>query len=512
MLMLLRVAVPLLAASANAYSMLKLPSFHSAHQTPVRMMEDVVETYDYLVIGAGSGGMASARRAAAHGAKVAVIERSRLGGTCVNVGCVPKKVMFNAASVQELIHQASGYGFRVDGVTFSLADLKARRDAYVKRLNGIYQNNLANSDIELIEGDASFEGEKLVRVGDNLYSAANVLIAVGGRPRMPSIPGIEHGINSDGFFELEKIPKRVAVVGSGYIAVELAGILNVLGSKVDLVIRRDLPLGAMEPAIVKMLVTEMEAAGINIVKGEPSELLLAAGGYKSMVLKDGETLTGYNEVLFAIGRDPVTESLNLAAANVDCVDSGHIVVDGGSHTSADGVYALGDVIGKIDLTPVAIAAGRLLADRLFGGVAEEDTTMDYDMVPTVVFSHPPLAVQGLTEQQAIDRYGADEVKCYMTTFVNMLYSREFLIEEQFQPKTAAKIVCVGPEERVVGLHMIGLAVDEILQGFSVAIKMGATKADFDSCVAIHPTSAEELVTIPPWQAKYSRSMPDPAPA
>jgi len=317
----------------------------------------------------------------------------------------------------------------------------------------------------------------------------------------PPVEGAELAIDSNGFFELEEVPERVAVVGSGYIAVELAGILNVLGSKVDLFIRGDMPLRTMEPDVVKMLVTEMEEAGITVVRGE-SAAITEADGAKTLVCKDGQAYNGYSEILFATGRVPVTETLNLPSAGIDSNAKGHIVVDEASRTSAEDVYAVGDVIGKVDLTPVAIAAGRLLADRLFAGAAEKDTIMDYDNIPTVVFSHPPLAVVGLTEQEAIAKFGADEVTIHKSTFVNMLYSREFLYKGQFQPKTFAKIVCAGDEQRIVGLHMIGLAVDEILQGFGVAIKMGATKADFDSVVAIHPTSAEELVTIPPWQAKY----------
>jgi len=465
----------------------------------VRMAEG--NHFDYLVIGGGSGGISSARRAAAHGAKVAVIERARLGGTCVNVGCVPKKVMFNAGDVQNILHQAAGYGFNLDGYSFDFGELKKRRDAYVKRLNGIYANNLGNSGVTLIEGDAAFAGEKTVRVGDATYTADNILIAVGGTPTMPDIPGIEHGINSDGFFDLESLPARVAVVGSGYIAVELAGILKILGSEVDLLIRGERPLRGMEGAIVDQLVVEMKEEGVNFVRGEVGALS-ESGGKKTVSLKSGEELAGYDTVLFAIGRSPVTETLDLAAAGVQMNEQGIIPVGVDSRTTAPDVYAVGDVIGRVDLTPVAIAAGRLLSDRLFGGVSEAETLMDYDMIPTAVFSHPPLGVMGLTEEQAIAKHGADAVTCHTTTFVNMLYSREFLVDDMYQPKTKAKLVCVGPEQTVVGLHMIGLAVDEILQGFSVAMKMGATKADFDSAVAIHPTSAEELVTIPPWQAKY----------
>ena len=283
--------------------------------------------------------------------------------------------------------------------------------------------------------------------------------------------------------------------------------------------------------MVDVLVNEMTNAGINIVRGEV-DAIASSGGLKSVTLKDGSSREGYDEILHAIGRKPVTDSLGLDSAGISTTDRGHIVVDKASRTSAADVYAVGDVIGRIDLTPTAIAAGRLLADRLFGGADEAATIMDYDNVPTAVFSHPPLGAVGLTEAEARARHGDDAVTIHKTTFVNMLYSREcampaprarappcvlsvspharaggrrFLVEGQPQPKTFAKLVCVGDEQRVVGLHMAGLAVDEILQGFGVAIKMGATKADFDSVVAIHPTSAEELVTIPPWQAKYKLS-------
>jgi len=412
-------------------------------------------------------------------------------------------VMFNAGSIQQILHQVSGYAFEIGETKFRFSELKKRRDAYVKRLNGIYENNLGNSGVTYINGDAAFTGPKEVTVDGVAYSGENVLIAVGGTPSRPDIPGDELGIDSNGFFELEELPKKVAVIGSGYIAVELAGILKLLGSEVDLLIRGERPLKTMEASIVDQLVLEMKEEGVNFVTGEVAGITEAAGA-KSLELKSGEKLDGYDCVLFAIGRKPVTESLSLEAAGIETMRSGHICVDKAGRTSAKGVYAVGDVIGTgVDLTPTAIAAGRLLSDRLYNGVPEEETIMDYDMVPTVVFSHPPLAVMGLTEAQALERFGAEEVTVHKTTFVNMLYSREFLVDDQFQPKTKAVLVCVGKEQRIVGVHMIGLAVDEILQGFSVAIKMGATKADFDSVVAIHPTSSEELVTIAPWQAKYA---------
>jgi len=335
-----------------------------------------------------------------------------------------------------------------------------------------------------------------------------VLIAVGGKPEMPDIPGIELGMDSDGFFEMDYLPKKCAVVGSGYIAIELAGVLQALGSQVDLFIRGEMPLRTMDPDVVSLMVEEMEAAGVNWVRGEISELSGSKDGLKSATLKSGETHEGYEEVLFAIGRKPVTDTLNLGSTGVETTARGEIVVDDASLTTSPDVYAVGDIItGAIQLTPVAIAAGRLLSDRLFNGMPLEETKMDYDLVPTVVFSHPTMAVMGLTEAEAVAKYGADDVTCHKSTWVNMLYSREFLVQDGHGPKpprTRAKIVCVGKEQRVVGLHMVGLAVDEILQGFGVAIKMGATKADFDSVVALHPTSAEELVTIPPWQAKYKK--------
>jgi len=432
---------------------------------------------------------------------VAVVERERLGGTCVNVGCVPKKVMFNTGSMMQMFHQAAGYGFELGDIKFDWAEIKRRRDAYVKRLNGIYENNLGNSGVTFITGDAKFTGPKEIEVEGVSYSGDNVLIAVGGRPVLPEIPGVEHALDSNGFFQLEEVPGKTVVIGSGYIAVELAGILQLLGSDVDLLVRGEI-LKTMDHTVTDALISEMKEEGVNFVKGEMASIA-EADGKKTITLKSGETMEGYDTVLFAIGREPVTASLDLASAGIETTRSGHICVDKASRTTCDGVYAVGDVIGTgVDLTPTAIAAGRLLSDRLYGGVPEEQTLMDYSNVPTVVFSHPPLAVMGLTEEQAYAEYGEDHVTIHKTTFVNMLYSREFLVEGQFQPKTIAKLVCVGPEQRIVGLHMIGLAVDEILQGFSVAIKMGATKADFDSVVAIHPTSSEELVTIAPWQAKY----------
>ena len=388
-------------------------------------------------------------------------------------------------------------GFKIEGHSFDLKALKEKRDNYVKRLNGIYANNLGNSGVTSITGDASFVGPKEVRVGDKTYSGDNVLIAVGGTPTMPDIPGIELAVNSNGFFDFETMPKRVAVVGSGYIAVELAGIMQILGAEVDLVIRGERPLRTMEPDIVDLMVEEMSHSGINWVRGEIASISAAADGTKSCALKSGESIDGYDEVLFAIGREPVTGTLNLEAAGVEATPRGEVVVDAASRTSAEGVYAVGDVItGAIQLTPVAIAAGRLLSDRLFNGVPLEQSArtpcppvappapvrharaphspaprltrgaaraaiMDYSMVPTVVFSHPPLAVMGLTEAEAVAKHGADAVTVHKSTWVNMMYVREFLNptldEGGYMPKTRAKLICVGPEQTVVGVHMVHAA-------------------------------------------------------
>uniref|UniRef100_A0A8C0SU03 Glutathione reductase, mitochondrial n=2 Tax=Canis lupus familiaris TaxID=9615 RepID=A0A8C0SU03_CANLF len=376
-------------------------------------------SFDYLVIGGGSGGLASARRAAELGARAAVVESHKLGGTCVNVGCVPKKVMWNTAVHSEFMHDHVDYGFQSCESKFNWRVIKEKRDAYVSRLNTIYQNNLTKSHIEIIHGHAAFtcDSEPTIEVNGNKYTAPHILIATGGvpsRPQESQIPGASLGITSDGFFQLEELPGRSVIVGAGYIAVEIAGILSALGSKTSLMIRHD--------------------------KGIQTD------------------------------------------------DKGHIIVDEFQNTSVKGIYAVGDVCGKALLTPVAIAAGRKLAHRLFE--CKEDSKLDYDNIPTVVFSHPPIGTVGLTEDEAIYKYGKENVKTYSTTFTPMYHA-----VTKRKTKCVMKMVCATMEEKVVGIHMQGIGCDEMLQGFAVAVKMGATKADFDNTVAIHPTSSEELVTL-----------------
>lgn len=458
------------------------------------MMPQTVKTFDYLVIGGGSGGLGSARRASVLGAKVGIIEHGRLGGTCVNVGCVPKKVMFNTAVHAEYIHDHADYGFNVTLNNFSWETVKKSRDAYVKRLNGIYENNLTKDKVEYISGHAVFTPDGNVKVGDGVYSGKHILIACGGRPTVPNFPGSQYGITSDGFFELEDLPKKVAVIGAGYIAVELAGILNALGSKVSSLIRYDKVLRTFDSTLSEGVTDEMVKAGIELHTHTSVQEITkddATGLLTLHTLKDKKekvTLTGYDCVLLAIGRVPNTDTLGLESLGIDMDAKGHIIVDEYQNTSRPNVYALGDVCGKALLTPVAIAAGRRLAHRLFEG--QTHLKLDYDNIPTVVFSHPPIGTVGLTQEEAEAKYGKDKIKIYKSSFTNMYHA----ITTR-KTSTKMKLVCLLPNEKIVGLHILGIGCDEILQGFSVAVKMGATKQDFDDTVAIHPTASEELVTM-----------------
>eukprot|EP00211_Chloroparvula_japonica_P003284 CAMPEP_0119121180 /NCGR_PEP_ID=MMETSP1310-20130426/1930_1 /TAXON_ID=464262 /ORGANISM="Genus nov. species nov., Strain RCC2339" /LENGTH=450 /DNA_ID=CAMNT_0007110729 /DNA_START=43 /DNA_END=1395 /DNA_ORIENTATION=- len=444
--------------------------------------------FDYLVLGGGSGGIASARRAAERGAKVALFEEQRLGGTCVNVGCVPKKVMFNTAMVAETLHDATQYGFTVGETKFDWAVVKEKRDAYIKRLNGIYARNLDKSGITFVQGRASFVGPNEVEAGGQRYTGKHVLIATGGRPWIPSFDGSDLAIDSDGFFDLETQPKKVAVIGAGYIAVELSGIFRTLGSEVSLFIRRDRVLRAFDDVIADTITSQLVETGVDLCRNSNVAKAERAGdGSITIHTREGKTYSGYDVLLSAVGRLPNTE-IGLEAAGVKLDQRKHIEVDKYQNTSAPNTYALGDVCGRVLLTPVAIAAGRKLAERLFGN--QPDAYLDYTGVPSVIFSHPPSASCGLSTKEAEEQYGAENIKLYQSRFTNMYNSMT-----DRKPPTVMKLICAGKDEKVVGLHMVGKDVDEILQGFGVAMKMGATKADFDSCVAIHPTAAEELVTM-----------------
>ncbi len=431
--------------------------------------------------------MAAARRAAAHGAKVALVEAGRLGGTCVNVGCVPKKVMFNAASVAESLDEAPDYGFSLTRSGFDLARLKRSRDDVVSKLNAIYQRNLEVDGVELVRGWARLHAEG-VAVGDRVLHTPHTLIATGGRPRVPGIPGAQLGITSDQFFELDALPERVAIVGGGYIGVELAGIFRALGSQVTVILRGQQLLKEFDTTLRETLLDEMTKSGVEVVAHcELAEVLRRRTGDLELRGTRGQVHAGFDCLLWAVGREPNTESLALSERGIEASPEGFVSVDAYQNTSAPGVYAVGDVTGQRQLTPVAIAAGRKLADRVFGGNPE--SKLCYDNIPSVVFSHPPIGSVGLTEEEARATFG-ETVKCYTSTFRNLYYS-----VTSNKPVTVVKLVTVGATEKVVGIHVIGKSADELIQGFSVALVMGATKADLDRTVAIHPTAAEELVTL-----------------
>lgn len=444
-------------------------------------------SYDCLVIGGGSGGIACAVRAASYGARCAVIESGPLGGTCVNVGCVPKKVMWYGASIAHTLEDAAGYGFEVGETGFRWSTLKEARDAYVRRLNGIYEKRLADSGIDYVRGRARFCGERRVQVDGEGFSAEHVVIATGGFPTVPAVPGAELGITSDGFFLLDHAPARVIVVGSGYIATELTGMFQALGSRVSLLVRRERLLRHFDDMLGELLTEQMRADGVEVLtRTRVLSLRRGSGDVLEVECDDGTTREA-EALLWAIGRTPATAELGLSDTSITVNDNGTIPTDAWQNTNVAGVHAIGDVTGRAALTPVAIAAGRRLADRVFGGM--EGRHLSYDLVPSVVFGHPPIGSVGMTESEARKAHGED-LRVYRTRFTPMYYA--FTAHRR---PCEMKLLTAGPDERVVGCHIAGLGADEMLQGFAVAIRMGATKADFDDTVAIHPTGAEELVTM-----------------
>ena len=442
---------------------------------------------DLITIGGGSGGLACAQRAAEYGAKVAVIEPKPLGGTCVNVGCVPKKVMWNAAGLALGLADAKDYGFDLTAGGNDWVQLKSKRDAYVQRLNGIYERNLQAKGVQYVRGAARFLDAHSIEVNGETLRARHIVIATGGRPRVPQLPGAELGITSDGFFALPRRPARVAVIGSGYIACELAASFHELGSAVELFIRKDHLLAHFDAMLGKSLMREMRAAGIGINEHVVPGAVRAASGKKTLVAEDGREFADFDCLLWAVGRDANVAQLDLPKAGV-ALDGGEFIrTDKFQNTNVANVYAIGDVTGRAALTPVAIAAGRRLSDRVFGG--KPDRHLDYALIPTVVFTHPPIGTVGATEAEARAQHG-DAVKVYSAGFTPMYHALTAR-----KAHTDMKLVCVGAEQRIVGCHIIGSGADEMLQGFAVAVRMGATKGDFDDTVAIHPTSAEELVTM-----------------
>ena len=449
----------------------------------------MVKEYDYIVIGGGSGGIASANRAAMYGAKVILFEGKEVGGTCVNVGCVPKKVMWYGAQVAETLHRYAGeYGFDVTINKVDFATLKANRQAYIDRIHGSYERGFDNNGVERVYEYARFIDPHTVEVAGVRYTAPHILIATGGHALYPNIPGSEYGITSDGFFELDEVPKRTAVIGAGYIAVEVAGVLNALGSDTHLFVRKDRPLRTFDKDIVDVLVDEMAKSGPTLhTHANATEVVKNADDSLTISFDNGETIT-VDCLIWAIGRAANTSGFGLEKTGVKLTEKGTIYSDEFENTSVSGIYALGDVTGKLDLTPVAVKAGRQLSERLFNNKA--DAKLDYTDVATVVFSHPVIGSVGLTEEKAIAKYGAENIKVYKSSFTPMYTA----LGDNRQPSTM-KLVTLGEDEKIIGLHGIGYGVDEMIQGFSVAIKMGATKADFDNTVAIHPTGSEEFVTM-----------------
>lgn len=449
----------------------------------------MVKQYDYIVIGGGSAGSGTANRAAMYGAKVLLIEGGQVGGTCVNVGCVPKKIMWYGAQVSEAIHKyAGGYGYEIKDSSFDFSKLKESRDGYVSRARQSYANNLERNGVERIDGFASFVDNHTVSVNGETYTAPHITIATGGHPLYPDVPGSELGETSDDFFAWESLPKSVLVVGAGYIAAELAGVLNELGVKTDLAFRRDHILRGFDSMLSEQVMAEMETAGITMHPTSiPKSLTKTERGTLLFEAQSGEKIEA-ERVIWAIGRGANTQNIGLENTDIKLKANGYIETDAYENTSVSGVYAIGDVNGKIALTPVAIAAGRRLSERLFNNKPEEK--LDYTNVPSVIFTHPVIGTVGLSEEKAIEVYGKDNVKAYTSSFASM-----YTAVTDHRQLVKMKLVTVGEEEKVVGLHAIGYGVDEMIQGFAVAIKMGATKKDFDNTVAIHPTGSEEFVTM-----------------
>lgn len=444
--------------------------------------------YDIIAIGGGSGGIATMNRAGEHGAKAAVIEEKKLGGTCVNVGCVPKKIMWYGAQIAESFHHyGPDYGFTSSDVQFDFAKLRQNREAYIDRARSSYDGSFKRNGVDLIEGRAHFVDSHTVSVNGELIRAKHIVIATGARPSIPTIPGAELGGSSDDVFAWEQLPESVAILGAGYIAVELAGVLHALGVKTDLFVRRDRPLRTFDSYIVEGLVNEMEKTGLPLHTHKVPVKLEETEQGITIHFEDGSSHTA-SQVIWATGRRPNVDGLELEKAGVTLNQRGFIQVDEYQNTVVDGIYALGDVTGEKELTPVAIKAGRTLSERLFN--AKTSAKMDYTTIPTVVFSHPAIGTVGLTEDQAIKEYGKDNIKVYKSSFASM-----YSAVTNHRQESRFKLITTGADEKVVGLHGLGYGVDEMIQGFAVAIKMGATKADFDATVAIHPTASEEFVTM-----------------
>jgi len=446
--------------------------------------------YDVIAIGAGSGGLSVVERAAEYGKKCAVVEAKKLGGTCVNIGCVPKKVMWFGAHIAEAIRDASSFGFDVEQKGFDWAKLVKNREQYISNITTWYAGYMRDKGVDVLEGWGRFVDQHTVSVDGKTYTAETIVIAPGGIPLIPlETENAELGLSSDGFFELTEQPKKVAVIGSGYIAVELAGVFQALGTDTTLISRKDLVLRGFDDMIRENLTNAMLESGCKKeYHFSVKKLERQADGTLTLYSTDGQSISGFDQVVWAVGRQTLVEPLALDKVGLTANSNGFIEVDDCHKTAVDNIYAIGDVTGQPQLTPVAIRAGRFLAERLYNN--KPDLKLDLSAVPTVIFSHPPVGTIGLAEHDARKQYGSDNVKVYTSVFTPMRYAFT-----EHQIKTALKLVVMGEDEKVVGIHIVGDGADEMLQGFAVAVQMGATKADLDATIAIHPSSSEELVTM-----------------
>lgn len=440
--------------------------------------------FDLFIIGAGSGGVRAARVAAGHGARVGICEHSRVGGTCVIRGCVPKKLLSYAAHFSEDFEDAAGYGWTVPEPSFDWPSLVAAKDREIDRLSGIYLKLLENNGVEFIKARARFIDAHNLRVAERTVTAERILVAAGGRPWVPDIPGAEFGITSDQAFHLEALPSRILIIGGGYIACEFASIFNGLGSEVILAYRGPALLRGFEEDVRAALGTEMRNKGVDI-RFETEVTAISARGDSFQASLDNGDVCEVDQVMFATGRVPNTAGLGLLDAGVEVRADGSIPVDGYSCTNQPHIFAVGDITNRLNLTPVAIHEGQAFADSEFGGRVRE---VDHQFVPSAVFTHPQIAAVGYTEAEARRHYG--ELEVYRSEFRPMKHTLSGRPE-----KTVIKMIVEANGRRVVGLHVIGLDAPEIVQGFAVAIKCGLTKEQFDATIGIHPTAAEELVTM-----------------
>ncbi len=440
--------------------------------------------YDLIVIGAGSGGVRAARMAGAYGARVAIVEEIREGGTCVLRGCVPKKLLVYGSHFPEEAADARGYGWTAGDIAHDWPAMIAAKNRELDRLHGVYVRLLENAGVERVRGRGVLAGPHTVAVDGRRMTAERILVAVGGWPTMPDIPGIELAIDSNDALELPERPEKIVIVGSGYIAVEFAGILDGFGSEVDLVFRADKPLRGFDEDVRDTLGAEMAKKGVRLRPGTLPARIEKAGGGARAFLNDGRVVEA-DRIMYATGRAPNTRGLGLEEAGVALAPNGAVRVDEWSRTSVPGVYAIGDATDRLNLTPVAIAEGRAFAETVYNA---NPMSADRENVPSAVFSQPPVASVGLPEHEARARYGAVDV--YAAGFRPMKYTLTENPERGMQ-----KLVVDRASGRVVGAHMVGVDAPEIVQGFAVAVKMGATKADFDATVGIHPTAAEEFVTM-----------------